>query len=581
MVNEFRKTLFKVIHLRSIIGYNGLVFALKKTPLIGKILPDRLYRTTALKIIYWIFHIIKEAFMLFIGKIAGLSLVYLIAMFLKTEYIEQGIAPQGVSESVLFGVFSLFFFMVYALCGILIGVPVFKCPPEKEYLVFMLRMNARKLDNTLFVYDLLKLVAGYLIVAPFAAVFGAPVWAWLGIPVLAVFIKLFGAGLQAYTFKSKSKRHKAMRNGTASVIFRMLVAVLFVPMFFVIVINGFFIPAWIIFSVAALLMLLGVWGFIQLNNFDSNLHRRALRDNITKTEIEHHKAQYDTTRQFKKIKAKGSVKDDKKGFDFLNALFVRRHRKLLVVQPAVVIICILIIVGLVIGAFISNYHMKFGSDNTLQMILNNLINMILFRGYEDALMPFEADSGDMFIRYIAQDHMLGMIVLLSIADVSFKATQAMYINCDNSLMTFSFFKQRDKIMQLFDIRFKQLIKLNIIPAVFFGLCANLVLFYSGGQDYPFHYLVNILICILISAVNSITWLSLYYLFQPFTTSVNVKSGAYIAARTIISILMLHICWIPCRSLLLLGILIVFTAAYVMILRKLVRKYAPKTWKVKS
>lgn len=581
MVNEFRKTLFKVIHLRSIIGYNGLVFALKKTPLIGRILPDSLYRTTALKIIYWIFHIIKEAFMLFLGKIAGLSLVYLIAMFLKTEYIEQGIAPQGVSESVLFGVFSLFFFMVYALCGILIGVPVFKCPPEKEYLVFMLRMNARKLDNTLFVYDLLKLVAGYLIVAPFAAVFGAPVWAWLGIPVLAVFIKLFGAGLQAYTFKLKSKRHKAMRNGTASVIFRMLVAVLFVPMLFVIVINGFFIPAWIIFSVAALLMLLGVWGFIQLNNFDSNLHRRALRDNITKTEIEHHKAQYDTTKQFKKIKARGSVKDDKKGFDFLNALFVRRHRKLLVVQPAVVIICILIIVGLVIGAFISNYHMKFGSDNTLQMILNNLINMILFRGYEDALMPFEADSGDMFIRYIAQDHMLGMIVLLSIADVSFKATQAMYINCDNSLMTFSFFKQRDKIMQLFDIRFKQLIKLNIIPAVFFGLCANLVLFYSGGQDYPFQYLVNILICILISVVNSITWLSLYYLFQPFTTSVNVKSGAYIAARTIISILMLHICWIPCRSWLLLGILIVFTAAYVMILRKLVRKYAPKTWKVKS
>ena len=581
MVNEFRKTLFKVIHLRSIIGYNGLVFALKKTPLIGKLLPDSLYRTTALKIIYWIFHIIKEAFMLFIGKIAGLSLVYLIAMFMKAEYIEQGIAPQGVSESVLFGIFSLFFFMVYALCGILIGVPVFKCPPEKEYLVFMLRMNARKLDNTLFVYDLLKLVAGYLIVAPFAAVFGAPVWVWLGIPVLAVFIKLFGAGLQAYTFKLKSKRHKAMRNGTASVIFRMLVAVLFVPMLFVIVINGFFIPAWIIISVAALLMLLGVWGFIQLNNFDSNLHRRALRDNITRTEIEHHKAQYDTTRQFKKIKAKGSVKGDKKGFDYLNALFVRRHRKLLIVQPVVFIVCVAIVVGLVITAFISNYHAHFGTDNTVHMVLDNLLNMMLCRGYEDSLMPFEADSGSIFFRYLAQDHMLGMIILLAFSDISFRATQAMYINCDNSLMTFSFFKQREKIMQLFDIRFKQLIKLNIIPAIVCGLCANLLLFYTGGQDYPFQYLVNILICFLISVVNSITWLSLYYLFQPFTTSVNVKSGAYIAARTVISLISLHICWIPCKSWLLLGIMLVFTAAYVIILRKLVRKHSSKTWKVKS
>ena len=124
MVNEFRKTLFKVIHLRSIIGYNGLVFALKKTPLIGKILPDRLYKTTALKVIYWILHIIKESFMLFIGKIAGLSLVYLISLFMEIEYVEHGLA-NGVSEPVLFGAFSLFFFMIYALCGVLIRMPIY------------------------------------------------------------------------------------------------------------------------------------------------------------------------------------------------------------------------------------------------------------------------------------------------------------------------------------------------------------------------------------------------------------------------------------------------------------------------
>ena len=109
----------------------------------------------------------------------------------------------------------------------------------------------------------------------------------------------------------------------------------------------------------------------------------------------------------------------------------------------------------------------------------------------------------------------------------------------------------------------------------------MLLFATGGQDYPFHYLVNIVICVLISVVNSVTWLALYYLFQPFTTSVNVKGGAYIAARTITAIISVHICWIPCNSLLLTGILIVFTAAYVLLLRKLVRKHAPKTWKVKA
>ena len=73
MFKEFRKILVKVLHLRSIIGYNSLVFALKKTPLIGKILPDRLYSTTFLKVIYWIFHVIREVFALFFTKMAGLA----------------------------------------------------------------------------------------------------------------------------------------------------------------------------------------------------------------------------------------------------------------------------------------------------------------------------------------------------------------------------------------------------------------------------------------------------------------------------------------------------------------------------
>ena len=46
MIKEYKNILFKVIHLRSIIGYNSLVFALKKTPVIGSLIPDKLYSTT-------------------------------------------------------------------------------------------------------------------------------------------------------------------------------------------------------------------------------------------------------------------------------------------------------------------------------------------------------------------------------------------------------------------------------------------------------------------------------------------------------------------------------------------------------
>ena len=56
----------------------------------------------------------------------------------------------------------------------------------------MLRMDARKLNNTLFIYDLAKLFIGYLMAGIVAVITGAPFWLWLGIPVLAVLDKAFG-----------------------------------------------------------------------------------------------------------------------------------------------------------------------------------------------------------------------------------------------------------------------------------------------------------------------------------------------------------------------------------------------------
>ena len=142
MFKDFFTILPKVLHLRSIIGYNSLVYALKKTPVIGKVIPDRLYKTTFLKVIYWIFHIIKEVGALYIGKMAGISCVYIAAWVLSSVYKSHDMIP-GMSESSIFGMFALFFFILYALIGVLLNTNIFKKTPEKDYLVFMIRMDAK------------------------------------------------------------------------------------------------------------------------------------------------------------------------------------------------------------------------------------------------------------------------------------------------------------------------------------------------------------------------------------------------------------------------------------------------------
>lgn len=579
MVNEFWKNLAKIIHLRSIIGYNGLVFALKKTPVIGNLIPDRLYSTTFLKVIYWIFHIIVEVFKLFIGKIFGLGMIYLAAFLLSDQYIEHELGG-GMSRSAVFGNLGLFMFLLYALCGILIRVPYFNCTTEKEYLVFMLRMDAKKLNETLICYDLAKLFIGYVMAGIIAVITGAPFWLWLGIPVLALAVKFLGIGLQILSFRLKIKLHKSLKISTVAYLIRLTLVLLAGPFFIVFIANGYFIPMPQLVIITALTVIGGIWGLIIFIKTDSNLHRRALHDNISKTEVKA-TSQYDNTKSFKKIKAKGTIKGNKKGFDYLNALFVKRHWTMLCMKPVIFTIIVVAVMILLIAEFIYGYYSRFGSENCWNMVITNLVNFFTFRAFNDALLPVGDDPAFEFLRYVAQFHLLGMLIPLSIADNSFKSTQAMFINCDNSLMTFSFFKQREKIIRLFDIRLKQLIKINIGPVIAIGAFANLILFVTGGQSYPGEYLVTFLAAFLLSVLTSVTWLALYYLFQPFTTSVVAKSGAYRITSIIIYSVASIIVWIPLASYILVPVLLVFAAGYVFFLRNRVNKLAPKTWKIKA
>ena len=485
----------------------------------------------------------------------------------------------GMSESGIFGMFALFFFILYALIGVLLNTNIFKKTPEKDYLVFMIRMDAKKLNNTLFAYELGKMFIGYYLVGPVTVLIGCPFWAWLVLPFLAVLIKLFGAGFLSLRYKMMSKKHKPLTNSYAGDVFKLVAIILMIPFLMVMVINGYYVPLPVVIACAILLAILGIIGFFVLKNTDATLHRKALHDGIIVEKASTIEAK-NRTRSFKKIKADGSFKSDKKGFEYLNALFVKRHRKMLIMKPVAFSVIMLAILAFIIYLFIAVYYEDNGADACRNMVMNNLVNLFTFKGFKDPLVNLE-DSSFQFFRWCASFQLFGLLVPITMAENSFKCTQAMYINCDNSLMTFSFFKKREMIMKLFDIRFKQLLKINLPPAFVSAIAANLVLFATGGQEYPFQYLVTFIIATAMVVTYTMSWLALYYLFQPFTTTVTVKSGAYAAARTVFSIIIAIVMWIPAHSLIVLAVTVVVAVLFVFIMRKLVSKNAPKTWRVKA
>ncbi len=55
-------------------------------------------------------------------------------------------------------------------------------------------------------------------------------------------------------------------------------------------------------------------------------------------------------------------------------------------------------------------------------------------------------------------------------------TQALFMNCDHSLLTYSFYKQPSFILRLFQIRLREIMKINAVPALVIGIGLALILF---------------------------------------------------------------------------------------------------------
>ena len=68
-------------------------------------------------------------------------------------------------------------------------------------------------------------------------------------------------------------------------------------------------------------------------------------------------------------------------------------------------------------------------------------------------------------------------------------TRALFMNCDHSLLTYSFYKQPKFVLKLFQIRLREIIKINLLPAAIIGGGLSVLLYASGGTDHAVNYVV--------------------------------------------------------------------------------------------
>ena len=160
-------------------------------------------------------------------------------------------------------------------------------------------------------------------------------------------------------------------------------------------------------------------------------------------------------------------------------------------------------------------------------------------------------------------------------------TQALFINCDHSLLTYSFYKRPGFVLRLFRIRLREIIKVNAVPALVIGCGLALILYVSGGTDNPLNYVVLVVTILAMSAFFSIHYLTVYYLLQPYTAGTEMKSGTY----RIVMVLTYVVCYAMINvrmPILMFGAMcIAFCVAYSIVASILVYKFAPRTFRLRT
>ncbi len=522
MLNAFLQS----FSLKNTYRVNAILYAIKQIPLVGRLLPDSLYRVKGLKIFANVLAGIWEVLTIFAGKFLYLGLMVVL--------------PCAIWESLPYETLFLHILIPLTILGAFANTYLFNPTRDKYYAVILLRMNARDYALSNYGYALLKVLVGMLAATlAFGLPSGLPLWICLLFPFFVAGCKLIVVWISLADYERRGVANNENKLGKLA----WLVGALLIAAAYALPSLGILLP-WQasagLFAagiLAGLLSLRKLLSFREFRSMYQQLLPQAMnqRANVT---------QATRTRTEKMISTDTSVTSHKEGFEFLNELFIRRHQKILWKSSKRIAVVALV---LLIAAAASLFLFPEAKEEVNALLL--------------VYLPYFT-----FIMY-AINRGTGF-------------TQALFINCDHSLLTYPFYKKPDMVLRLFRIRLREIMKINLLPAIVIGVGLTALLYLSGGTDNPLNYAVLLVSILCMSLFFSVHYLTIYYLLQPYNAGTELKSGTY---RFVLSATYL-VCFFLMQQripILLFGALaILFCVLYCIAACILVYLFAPRTFRIR-
>lgn len=244
----------------------------------------------------------------------------------------------------------------------------------------------------------------------------------------------------------------------------------------------------------------------------------------------------------KDINKKEKIKGE--GFVYLNNLFFKRHKKHLL-KPTLIKSGIFLIIGIGGFLFASSLTMKAKEVYKILIFIIPIISYILFK----------------------QD-----IILM-----------AFYKNCDSSLLYYNFYREDKNLLKMFWLRLNSIFKLMLIP-----MGAMFTIYIGFAIKFLIKTDLNLLLPIFYILLNAIFFTVLplfqYYIIQPFDKEGKQKSVVLVLMNMFLYYIFIF--GLPALAtkigeIKFMLIISIFMVAFVGLASFLIYKFAPKTFKIKQ
>lgn len=518
---------------------NSFIYFLKRVPIIGKRVSDNLYKETNAKITIGI---ISEIWG-FIKSILKKFLYLGVMLILPAELITQG-------KELLFPYFLHMFFFLNLIFGSFINTVIFNNADKMAYdMIVLMRAEARRYyisailykNITNFIYFILPMIISGFIVG------FTPLQAFTLLIILTAF-RFIGEAVNLFLY------NKTRVDITKKSAFIIIFALIVLGLSYVLPILGFSLslkPVFFNIYIVLIIIVLGSAALIYLWSYKGyNVIAKELltRENI----FDIQKFQTDMTfadvklneDKVSKEELTSKLYENKHGYDYLNALFFNRHRKMLVnpIKYRVIVIAVIFLGTSAALLFIPQARAEVGS-----VILKSTPLLV-------------------FIMYLI--------------NTGERICKAMFYNCDSSLLRYTYYREPKTILLNFTIRLKKAVLLNIIPAV--ALCMAIAgILIIAGFGSKLLSMIPLFLCILcLACFFSIHNMFMYYVIQPYTAQLTIKSPLYKTINFIVYMVSYGCLRVKTSSsIFTLGVLIV-TIIYIAVALLLTYRVAPRTFKLR-